>query len=218
MWLFWTSQWSDLISQVCCWFDSCTVHSGQDIRWTPRMHLPTFSMGAWGRLQGRLYSCLTNELSSSTVSWLHDLPLPKRYLRERVQKVGRRTRKWLFSLSEDARREQKRKETRARSSHLVCLLPFSSCCATVAHFSASCVTRRSRRSRSLSGNNLDSDSLRRVRNTGRPAGRTFGPWMRQGKCLAHKCQSVWAAEVRIWEEYQPPEKMFQHCEEVTVQS
>lgn len=40
----------------------------------------TFSMGACGRLQERLYSCLTNELSSSTVSWERDFPVPHRYL------------------------------------------------------------------------------------------------------------------------------------------
>lgn len=48
---------------------------------------PTFNIGAWGRLQGRLYSCLTNELSSSTVSWLHDFPLPQRYLGERQHRT-----------------------------------------------------------------------------------------------------------------------------------
>lgn len=53
--------------------------------------------------------------------------------------------------------------------YLVCRLPFNNCCATVEHFSASCVTRRSRRNRSLSGNSVASDSARRERKTGRPA-------------------------------------------------
>lgn len=64
-----------------------------------------------------------------------------------------------------------RRCSRALRGHLVCFLPFSSCCATEAHFSASCRTRRRRRSRSLSGNSLDSDSVRRERNMGRPEAR-----------------------------------------------
>lgn len=44
------------------------------------------------------------------------------------------------------------------SAHLVCLLPLSSCWATEAHFSASCVTKRRWRKRSLSGNFFISDS------------------------------------------------------------
>ena len=32
--------------------------------------------------QGRLYSCRTKDLSSSTVSWFWDFPPPERYLGE----------------------------------------------------------------------------------------------------------------------------------------
>ena len=48
--------------------------------------------------------------------------------------------------------------TSNRSTYLVCLLPLSSCWATEAHFSASCVTKRRWRKRSLSGNFFISDS------------------------------------------------------------
>lgn len=43
-------------------------------------------------------------------------------------------------------------------AYLVCLFPLSSCWATEAHFSASCVTKRRWRRRSLSGNFFISDS------------------------------------------------------------
>lgn len=118
-------------------------------------------MGACGRLQERLYSCLTNELSSSTVSWLRDFPVPHRYLTDEDMKPVRKQIPTLYLTGGVAE----------LLGHLVCFLPFSSCCATEAHFSASCRTRRRLRSRSLSGNSLDSDSVRRERNVGRPEAR-----------------------------------------------
>lgn len=54
--------------------------------------------------------------------------------------------------------------------YLVCLLPLRSCCATEAHLSASCVTKRRCRSRSLSGNFFTSDSSIRALKLMRPFG------------------------------------------------
>lgn len=58
-----------------------------------------------------------------------------------------------------------------RNIYLVCLLPLRSCCATEAHFSASCVTSLRCRSRSLSGNFFISDSSIKALKLMRPFGK-----------------------------------------------
>lgn len=55
-------------------------------------------------------------------------------------------------------------------TYLVCLLPLRSCCATEAHFSASWVTNRRCRNKSLSGNFLISDSSIKALKFMRPLG------------------------------------------------
>lgn len=56
-------------------------------------------------------------------------------------------------------------------TYLVCLLPFSSCWATEAHLSASCVTSRRCLRRSLSGNFFISDSSIKALKLMRPVGK-----------------------------------------------
>ena len=114
----------------------------------------TFSSGVWLRTQGSACSWATNCRSSLTVSWLGDFPPPERYLeRQRPEAVA-----WGHGRQpQQAPREATRRPAVHRA-HLVCLLPLSSCWATEAHFSASCVTKRRWRRRSLSGNFFISDS------------------------------------------------------------
>lgn len=59
-------------------------------------------------LHGRLSSCLTNDLSSSTVNsfWLWDLPPPERYLKHRLKLI-------YTPLSTLTGKKKKRKKTQA---------------------------------------------------------------------------------------------------------
>ncbi len=92
---------SERRSELCCWNCStrfkrawdgsrdrkCQINT-QDIWENCTKHvvwLGTFKKGACRMVQGKSYSWLTNDLSSSTVSWFWDFPPPERYLLTQIQ-------------------------------------------------------------------------------------------------------------------------------------
>lgn len=69
-------------------------------------------------LHGRLSSCLTNDLSSSTVNsfWLWDLPPPERYLKHRLKLIYTP----LSTLTGKKKKERKRHE-QISSTTAICI-------------------------------------------------------------------------------------------------
>lgn len=129
--------------------------------WSPTdLYMVTFSNGVWLRTHGRAYSWVTNCLSSFTVSWFWDFPPPDRYLQRQGPEKAMKTRAFITRRCQWVPRFRclRVHSHTVRNRYLVCLLPLSNCWATEAHFSASCVTSRRWRKRSLSGNFFISDS------------------------------------------------------------